>query len=190
MHTHPDKNVPASNVLVKHKGLFDFDGFYRTMRAWFEKYRYEFNEKKIKEKPYGAGSWEIEPKWNAIRKVDEYVQYFIYIEGHLWDAKPIEKVVNGEKRRMFDARMTFNIKGTVTLDYTGIFKGSPFLEFMGMWFRKLRHRELDLQYIEVLEYEVFKLQTEMKRFLDHMTAETAYFYYPKITEGEWIKDIR
>lgn len=192
MHIHDDKNVVAENVLVKHRGLFDFDGFYRTMLAWFDKYHYEFQENKIKDKPYGSGSQEIEPTWQAKRKVDEYVEYQINISGHVWDAKPVEMEVRGEKRRMFEARMTFNIKGTCTLDYSGIFtkSESKFIQFLGKLFRKLRHRELDVKYLEVLEYEIFKLQTEMKRFLDHLTKETAYFNLPQITEGEWRKDIR
>jgi hypothetical protein len=175
MHVLADENVVAQNVLIKFKGLYDYEGVYRFMWDWLERHRYRVHEDRYKDKLFTALGTEIEPKWTADRKVDEYVQYIIVIEWHLWDAKDVEIDEGGVKKKLTTGRMTIILKGTVNLDYGGIFKGKGFIPFLGNVYKKMRKREIENVFLQGLEDEVFMLQSEIKNYLNMHGKEQAYY---------------
>jgi hypothetical protein len=171
------KNVVAEGVLIKFKGLYDYEGLYRDMWAWIERRKYRIQESRYKDKLFSPLGTEIEPKWLCEKKVDEYVKYTIEVVWHLWDAKDVEVVENGEKKKYTTGRMTINLKGTVDLDYAGIFdkSESKFVQWLGKVYKKLRKRELDMIFLQGLEDEIFQLQSEIKNYLNMHGKEQAYY---------------
>lgn len=177
MHVLDDKITVYSGLLIKYKGLYDYTGLYRFMRQWLEKNRYWVNEDRYKDKLYTAFGTEIEPKWSAWRKVSEYAKWNIGVEFHLWDAKDVEVVENGEKKIMTTGRMTISLSAFVDLDYAGIFskKKGKFVEFLGKAYKKLRHREIEAVYVQGLEDEVNMFQKEIQNYLNMHGKEDAYY---------------
>lgn len=186
MHTLGNKETVASGVLIKHKGYFDFEGLYRSMIGWFDKYKYDFHEDRYKDKTFTKLGPEIEPKWRAERKVTEYIRFDMKVTWHIWEGKEVEVEIDGVKKKRTTGRLSIELKGTVLLDYTGIFSKKKFL---GTLYKKLLDREIRSKYLSVLEDEVFKLQTQIKSYLNHLGKEQAYYTNPAIVKQEYRKDI-
>lgn len=176
MYTLPNKVTVYSGLLIKYKGLYDYGGLYKFMRAWLEKNQYWVNEDRYKDKLYTAFGTEIEPKWSAWRKINEYVKWNVGVEFHLWDAKDVEVVENDVKKTMTTGRMTITLSANVEFDYAGIFaKKGKFVEFLGNAYKKLRHRELEAIYVQGLEDEVNMFQKEIQNYLNMHGKEDAYY---------------
>jgi hypothetical protein len=166
-----------SGLLIKFKGLYDYTGLYRFMRGWLQKNMYEVQEDRYKDKYFTAFGTEIEPKWSAIRRINEYIMYSVKVEFHLWDAKDVEVVENGEKKVMTTGRMTISLSAEVILDYAKIFdeKKGKFVAFLGDAYKKLRWREIDATYVQGLEDEVNIFQKEIQNYLNMHGKEDAYY---------------
>ncbi|MFH1917319.1 MAG: hypothetical protein ABIJ21_08720 [Nanoarchaeota archaeon] len=176
MHTLPNKVQIATGLLVKFKGLYDYTGLYQFMRAWFQKNQYLLQEDRYKDKAFTALGTEIEPKWSAERKINEYIKYQISVEFHIWEGKDVEITENGKKKLMTTGRMTINISSTVLLDYAKIYEGKgKFINFIGEVYKKMRWREMEMVYFNQLEDETFMLQKAIQNYLNMHGKEDAYY---------------
>jgi hypothetical protein len=177
MHVLPNDIPVYTGLLIKFKGMYDYTGLYKVMRDWFEKNRYLLQEDRYKDKLYTALGTEIEPRWSAIRKINEYIQYKIVVEFHLWDAKDVEVVENGEKKLMTTGRMTISLAANCILDFTKIFnpERGKFEGFLGNVYKKLRWREIEGTYVQGLEDEVNMLQKAIQNYLNMHGKEDAYY---------------
>lgn len=178
MHTLSDKNE-LDGFVIKHKGLFDYDGLYQMMIAWFKHYLYEFHEDRYKDKTFTALGPEIEPKWKAEKKKDEYVMYTLKVVWHIWEGKDVDAQLNGSKKRLCTGRVIIDVSGEVNLNYAKIFPEKSWLHNV---FKKLRMRELQQKYLQNAQDEMNKLQTEMKKFLNHPGKYDAYYDIPAMRQ--------
>ena len=166
-------NLPKFRI--KYKGVFDLDALYRGSANWFKERKYELNETLYKSKPP-----ELELNWKGVRKKTGFYKEVIEVHFHLFETRPVEVIEKGIKKQYADATMTITIWGAVETDYEDIFGESKWrdsslkrklLDFYNKHIVKL---ELDTMQVDVLYYEMYNLQTLMKKLIGMKTTGSAY----------------
>jgi hypothetical protein len=168
--------IMDSPLLIRYKGVFDFDGMYKMMHSWLISKRFLFHEKKYKDKvstPFGN---EVQIEWVAERKVTEFIKEYIFIEFHLWDFSEAEVIKDGRKTKMVKARMEIRFSAKLEMDYSRRFSdGSSFSKKLGQFYvEKIIYWDWRIRYANVLEYSVYDLQTKVKKYLNMDTGSSAY----------------
>jgi hypothetical protein len=153
----------ADLAIIHYKGVFDLQGLYRMMRKWFSDKEFDFYETLHK-----AKAPELELLWKGERKVSGYIKHFVKLEFHFWGLHDIEVVIDGEKKKMNEARFTIKFEGEVETDYEGSWE-----EERSKLRKKLKHfytnfvikKELMLNHYDFLAEEIRELQNKTKAFL-------------------------
>jgi hypothetical protein len=159
---------------LKYRGIFDLDGFLRTVRQWMIDRGYEFHEKNVKYKVPSPAGAELEMEWEAWLKVTAYVKFWIKVGYHMFDVKEVEVIKDGKKQKLTSARMLMEIWGQVDLDYTNRFKGSRFAEALQDFYHKyVIRKDLDNIWEDELYYRVYKLYSVAKQYLEMEAAHNA-----------------
>ncbi len=157
-------------VILKYKGMFDWDDLYNKMIAWFQQRDFDFYETLYKDKPP-----EKELSWMADRRVTGYFQYQINVEFHLWGFTTIDVVKNGKKRKMNKGRMTITFSGLVRTDWEGTWESSPWRKKLETFFNNyIYDKEINAVHLETLYYMVYNLHDKTKEYLGMSTAGSAY----------------
>jgi len=160
--------------IVRFKGIFDYESLYRMMQDWMRNRHYEFHEKKYKEKPYEIGP-ETEVTWWAERKLTNYIMYRVDIFIHMYDSEKVEVVKEGKKKLMWNTRMSIDIWGSVRTDYSGEFEQSSFFKKIEKFLNdRVLHKEILLKYLDSFDYELYDLETDIKKVLGMEAKESAY----------------
>ena len=170
----PTDILPAM-LLVKYKGVFDYEGLYKMMHSWLINKRFLFHETKYKDKvatPFGN---EVEIDWKAEKKISEFVKEWIIIKFHMWDYSEVEVIKDGKKIKMAKTRMEIRFFARLELDYNNKFTGSSFKEKLGRFYvDHVIYWDWNIRYANELEYSMYDLHTKVKKFLNMDTGSTAY----------------
>ncbi len=169
--TYKRVSVLDEPLKVRYKGLFDFEGLYRLMYAWYKSQRYEMQEDLYKDKIDTPLGNEIEIKWSGWKRVDEIAKYWVKVYIHIWEGKEIEVVDGTLRRKLFRARMNIEFSGEIDFDYQKLFKRSKVFRPI---LSKMREREFLIKYVDDLTYSVIRYQTQVKKFLHMEGQENAY----------------
>ena len=163
-----EENIPQ--IEVRHKGLYDLDSMYKGIRAWLDERRYDYNEKRYKDKIADYGN-EVEHEMEAELKVTDFVKFDIEIVTKFYGVKEFESEFKGKKRMVNKGQFFIQIKGKVTFDYKGNFKSDYFLNLL---VRRLLKNYYDVKYVDRLYYDLYNLQTLIKEQSYMETATNAY----------------
>lgn len=171
-------NTDVTFLLVKYKGVFDYEGLYKMMHAWLISKRFLFHETKYKDKvstPFGN---EIEITWECEKKVTEFIREWIKIEFHMWDFSEVEVIKDGKKTKAAKTRMEIKFYAKVELDYSKKFTSEgdeSFSKKLGQFYvQHVIYWDWRLRYANVLEYSLYDLHTKVKKFLNSDTGSNAY----------------
>ncbi len=164
----PGDQLPSQTLLIRYKGPFDFTYLYRSVQRWFEQRRFRFYETRVKD----SGK-RIKCDWNAERRIDEFFNEGYDIKVEMWNLTTKEVMVNGEPRKILNGMVQFSIKGTIDTDVSGFFKEGKFRQFLGRVFMNVKWREIESQYLDVMEYRAQDIQTFIKQCLNMTTKENA-----------------
>lgn len=164
-------------LLIRMKGVFDYDGMYKMMHAWLISKRFMFHENKYKDKvstPFGN---EIEISWLAEKKVTEFIKEVIKVEFHLWDCSEVEVIKDGKKLKMAKARMEIKFFASLEFDYNDQFtkKDSAFIKSLGQFYiDHIIYWDWRAKHAIPLEYAVYDFHTKVKKYLNMDTGSNAY----------------
>lgn len=163
-------------LLIRFKGVFDYDGMYKMMHAWLISKRFMFHENKYKDKvatPFGN---EIEIAWAAEKKVTEFIKEHIKVEFHLWDYAEVEIIKDGKKLKMGKARMEIKFFAFLEFDYSEKFrKGNDFTKNLGKFYvEHVIYWDWRIRYATPLEYSVYDFHAKVKKYLNMDTGTNAY----------------
>ena len=167
----------ATNVIpfIRYSGVFDFDGLYKMMYNWFFKQRYEFHEKLYKDKVSTPLGMELEVKWEAHKKITEFIQFWIYVEFHLWDVSEVEVIKNGHKVKMTRCRMQIKFTGETKMDYANRFEeNETSKKLFTILTEKIMNKDIEFLYTDRLTYIIYELHAEVKKFLGTDTSSNAW----------------
>lgn len=167
-------NLPITRI--KYDGLFDWEGLYRLIYRWFIDRGYYFEEPSIKHKvPTQAGE-EKEYLITGHRKVNEYVKVWINVFFHFYEMREVEVIKEGKKKKLVKSRFSCEINGKVETDYQKKWESSVFLIHLKNFMDKLiLKRDMDTIWSDRHYYIIYKLQTEIRQFLDMQAKEHAYY---------------
>lgn len=160
---YPGKKVVVSTI--RYRGVFDYDGMYKMMRAWFADREYDFWENRYKHKIRVDGT-ELEINWEAWRDITELLRNWIYVYFHVWDYKEVEVIKDGQKKKMVSARMLIQFSWAIEIDYEGRWQDSKFKRKMLQFLmRFMIKKDLETIYGDKLWYNCNKLQQATKQYL-------------------------
>ncbi|MBI2144374.1 hypothetical protein HYU17_04475 [Candidatus Woesearchaeota archaeon] len=151
---------------IKYKGMFDLDGFYKTMALWFKERRFELHEKLYKSKPP-----ELRIEWEAERKRTSFVKELVFVYVHMWGDYNVEVIQNGRKKKMANVRMIVTVDGDIEAPYADIFGQKRWTatnierRILRVFQRWIILREVQGLYWDRLYYELYDLYGTLKEFL-------------------------
>ncbi|NQU98892.1 hypothetical protein HQ533_05490 [Candidatus Woesearchaeota archaeon] len=169
------EKVRTGRAFVQFKGDYDFDGLFKLIVNWMLERRYEFHEKKFKEKGIGPGGAELKIKLIGEKKETGYVKLYINVFIRAWDYVEKEGMLHGEHKIYSGGRIQIEIITTLEVDWQNKFSGSKSKELMGKFYYWVKKKEIELLHIDVHEYETLRLEYEVKKFLK-METDTHAFY--------------
>lgn len=121
MPTSGKQDVFDDPIQIRFRGAYDYDGLLTLIRGYFGRHLFDTRkEPKFKFKTGGSGA-EVEFKMEADRKVTHYIKVHVFIEGHLWDVKPKETVVDGKTVRLTNGKLELNLSAFYEFDYNSKF---------------------------------------------------------------------
>lgn len=155
--------------VIRYKGQFDWQGLYRLVRTWIEENRYKFQEKKYKHK-----GDEVEVDMTGQRKLDEMYRRNVHVHFHIWHLREIEVVEGTKTVKRNTGHVHIEILGGVEIDWQGRFKGSKMTEKLFKWWKVIKKREFTATQLEPMSIELYRLQTDIKSFLNMQTDANYY----------------
>lgn len=161
-------------VVVRYKGIYDFDGLYKLIRGWLDERRYDFMETRYKDKAATPFGNEVEIIMAPEIKVTPYIKYHIDIRMLLFDYKEFDAVLDGEKKKVTDGKISIELNGWVEFDYMNKFKTDFQKSVLNFLVDKLLRRYFEFKHYDKITYDVYNLQTEIKNFLKMETKHSAY----------------
>ena len=160
---------PDQVPIIRFKGVFDWQGLYRLARMWFESNNYKFNEKRYKHK-----GDEVEVDMYGERKIDEMIKYDVYVHFHIWHLRDIEVVEGTRTLKRNQGIIHIEIHSTLKLDWQGRFSQGRFNQMLYKWWKVVKKREIEAKFIEPLTFDMYRLHTDIKTFLN-MSTDANYY---------------
>lgn len=158
--------TPVHNLILRYKGVYDFEGLYKLLISWFNDMDYRYIEAVYKDKsdtPFGN---EVEWKMVPDKEVTDFVKYKLGIYVHLWDVKEFEAERHGKKVKLCDGRVKVVIeRATVEFDYQNYFNSKRLEGLRNFMISKMFKKHYELNYIDPLEKEMLDLQAKIKAHL-------------------------
>lgn len=128
-------------VRMKHSGLYDFRQLMSAARAWFLSRNYYIMESEHSEAVKGGGK-ESRFDWKAVRRVTDYVQFWVQFEVVIYRELDVVVEEDGKKKRMQQGDIEVRFRTWILKNYRKTFRG-PGKEFFRQTYEKyLIKREL------------------------------------------------
>lgn len=116
-----DYVTSPSGLVITHDGLFDMDGFYEKVKAWYFRRKYDYTEKEIQMKHKAQGI-EFVFTFLGDREIDEYMKF--HIDFRVFSIRT-RKVKEG-----YVGWIKINIMAYVELDWKNQWQKTPWKRFL------------------------------------------------------------
>lgn len=161
---------PCRTIWLRYQGLFDFEGLYRHMVSFFDRRKYDYIEKKWKEKDASPVGREITVDMAPERNVTEYIIYRYEMQIKSIDTHKVEVVRDGKTVKLTHARFQIKIGGHVQVDWQNYGKGH---EKLASFFKDtVMRREINKVHVTALEQEMQQLHDSIQGFLNMEASRT------------------
>lgn len=161
-------------IRIRYGGVYSWKAIYSLVRNWLDERRYDFMEPKYKDKVSSPLGNEVEVDMIAELAITEYIMFHIDISFHLYDVKEFEADIDGQKQLVTNGRMNIELMGWVEIDYSGRFN-TPFEEkLLDFLLNVALKKYFEFKYFDKLTYEVYDLETQIKKNLKMQTKYNAF----------------
>jgi len=169
----PDKireaDAPVATKL-KFKGVFDYNKMSNILIKWLRDQKFEITENVHKHKMSCPHGFEIEREIVGKKKIDDYFMHQVTIAIHMWDAFEVDAVKDGQKVKLWNARIELILGFLVVLDYADRWETSPFMEKLRNFYDQyIIKKEIIIKHADPLYYKLLALHTHIKKFLEMET---------------------
>lgn len=161
-------------VDVRYKGIYDLDGLYKMIRGWFDARRYDYMEKRYKDKVGGPFGNEVEIEMRPELKVTDFIKFHIEVNTHMWEVKEFEAEIDGKKKLVTDGRFFIKLNCWIEFDYQGKIKTNFQKKLINFMIKKVLRRYFEIKWYDKITYDLYNLQAEIKKFLKYETEHNAY----------------
>lgn len=161
-------------IMIRFRGVFSWEAIYSAVRNWFDERRYYYMEPKYKDKVSSPLGNEVELDMSAELPVTEYIKYHIEVSFHHYDVKEFDANIDGKTQKVTNGRFSVILKGWIEFDYSDKFK-TPFeIKLRNFLMNVALKRYFEFKYIDSLTYDVYQLETLIKKNLKMKTHYNAY----------------
>jgi len=156
------------SIYIRFKGVWDMQDLYESMVNWFRTRKYKFHEKVYKHKhpsPFGV---ERQYVWTAERKETEYMQFWVDVYIHTYDAHDMEvAMTDGSTRTFTKGRIWIEFKGHILYDYEKRWEKNAFYAQLRNFYHKyvLRKRMEQMWWDQLWYREIHQLHALVKERL-------------------------
>ena len=170
-------------ILIRYKGVFDFQGLYQLISDWLATYEYVTAEEKYLHKPGITAGIDQDIIFKSEKKVTSYIKYDIKITLRLYEMSQSEVMKEGNKVLLTNARLDLVLEGDISTDWQEMFKGKPteklgkIKTFAGKLLENVILRREMGGYADVLAYHLWNLQALIKKYLSLQSAWHEYAGY-------------
>jgi len=155
----------AGRAYVKYKGQYNWDLLYKTIWNWLVQREYETQDKRYKVKKTVDGG-ELKVDITGEVRQTAYTKLHMKIKIRAWDLREKVVKVDGHTKLLTGGRILIEIVGDVELDWQKIFSNSKFHQILQGLYEWIKKKELEQIIIDDHEYEVLRLETEIKKVLN------------------------
>jgi len=150
---------------LKKKGYWNYIDVYKFCFDWLKDEGYDVMEKEYTEKISSLGK-EIILKWEATKKVSDYLKNHIYIDWHILGMKDTEVERDGKKESTNKGEVKITVKASLNKDYESRWEDKPLWKFMRGVYDKYIVRTTIEEYEDRLIAKSEKFIGEIKAFLE------------------------
>jgi len=168
-----DASPDTHRARIVYVGIFDFNKLVKTIATWFAEMGYEFHEDVYKTKVPSPDGSEPEFTFSGWIKINEYVQYWIRLKGHIWELKEIEVMVDGEKKKMARGKVQLILWSEIWLDYNGKFTSPVAVKIQNFLHKHVWYKQITGGWEDECYYRMYKLHLEIKKCLNMLTTSNA-----------------
>lgn len=145
---------PSRPLKVSQDSTFDMQELYKLGRLWFDKHNYDFYEKEYlstqKEESKSASI-----KWEAERKVDDYIKFHIETRVKFKNLRDVQ----GKKKMLNSGEVSFTIEAYIEKDYESSWEKG----FMTKFLRAV--------------YDTFVLRSKIEKDKERLDREAKEFFH-------------
>ena len=156
------KDFIATAIKIKQKGVFNLEELYLLLYKWFELYGYDFQEEEYRDIEKGPGEKNLEIRWYAEKKIDDYIKFVIKVSMMVVGMKEVEIEEEGVKRKTNTGTVEFRFDSYLFKDYEDRWEGGVM-----KFFREVYDKYIIKGRIESLEGE---LQEQLYKFIDEIKS--------------------
>jgi len=164
-----EANAPVATKL-KYKGVFDYNKLSNILIQWMRDQKYDFTESVHKHKMSCPHGFEIEREINGMKKIDENYMHRAMIAIHMWDAFEVDAVKDGQKVKLWNARIEVILGFAIDYDYANKWETSPFMEKLRNFYCEyIIKKEIIIKHADPTYYKMLALHTKLKKFFEMET---------------------
>ncbi|MFW6378526.1 MAG: hypothetical protein ACOCZV_00730 [Nanoarchaeota archaeon] len=161
--------VFKDDIIIKYRGLYDYDGLMALIRDFFAKEKIDLEEPKMKYNMKKTGA-EVEFKFQGDRKVSYFIRVYLYVEGHIWDADPKEMTIDGKKVMRTGGKLQLFLNASYEPDFRKRFSKKNKVH---RWMKRhIQDPDTGLQYNDIktlgksfMQKKLWELDGKIKQFL-------------------------
>ena len=155
-----------TDPVLKYKGVYDYEGFYKTIRSYFEQRKYIFREKRYKDKAQDFGH-EVEMFLDADKEVDEFVKYVVELNVLIQEVSEFETEKERVKQKVTGGRLRIKIiKAEVEFDWQGKYSGKFAKKALTFFVKKMFKKYYLIRYVGPFRNDVMGLYTAIRKHLN------------------------
>lgn len=149
---------------LKYDGAFDFKETYSFIYSIISDWGYGIQEKEYSEKAKGEAK-EIEIKWEANQKVNDYFKFQLKVEWRILGMKDVEIIKDGKKSKKNSGTLEIKFVAILIKDYQDKWSDTPVLKFLRAVYDKYIIHDIVQQHEDKVEDELKEVVGQTKAFL-------------------------
>ncbi len=153
-------------MIIKKKGIVDFEQMYADIRKWYLEKKYEFQETDHKYKANNPLGEEHELVLYGWRKENDFIKWETWVYMNIWDLIPVMVTVNGHKKRMYQGRFKIWFVPKFIMDFGDYFEKTKFLRHLRKFYINNIIRYKWQAEADKFEYEFHELHELIKKDMD------------------------
>jgi len=160
-----EKKLVVDQLKLTYEGLFDLNGFYRAIAAWFYEKQYDWLEHRNYEQVLPSGK-DIEIELRPWKKTTLYFKNIIRLRMRFLDVKEVEIEKEGVKININQGTVRIIVDGYLETDYEGWWEAKPMFYFIRTLFDKYIYKKEFNEYQGWLIHDIQDLHSRMQKFLN------------------------
>jgi hypothetical protein len=160
-----EKKLVIDQLKLTYEGIFDLNGLYRNIDAWFYEKGYDKWEHKNYEQVLPSGK-DIEIELLPWKKITDYFKNIIKVRMKFTTIKDVEIEKEGVRLKLNQGKVMIIFDGYLESDYEQKWEGRPLFFFIRTIFDKYIFKGYFSQYEKWLVNDVYDLHGRIQKFLN------------------------